>query len=170
MLPDVFGDRLDAFRKERLAEHDFLTVTAFYNVLERVRELENGCRVPPLSEKQRAEQERRGTVRGLQPDYQVPKLGGRPTQTKADLVASGPAGDKPAWPEDGPDRLRAVADMLRRAAAPLAAESLGKAFAGRNTAKRERRVAEVLDAFVEAGRTRQATGEQVGGRRYFTPR
>ncbi len=50
---DDLGERLDNFRKERLAEHDFLTVTALYNVLERVRELENGCEVPPLSAKER---------------------------------------------------------------------------------------------------------------------
>ena len=48
------GERLDAFRKERLAEHDFLTMTGLYNVLERLRELENGCDVPPLTEKERA--------------------------------------------------------------------------------------------------------------------
>lgn len=34
------GERLDAFRKDRLAAHDFLTMTGLYNVLERVRELE----------------------------------------------------------------------------------------------------------------------------------
>nr|WP_223476322.1 DNA methyltransferase [Oricola indica] len=34
------GERLDAFRKERLEKHDFLTMTGIYNVLERVRELE----------------------------------------------------------------------------------------------------------------------------------
>ena len=34
------GERLDAFREERLAKHDFLTMTGLYNVLERVRELE----------------------------------------------------------------------------------------------------------------------------------
>ncbi|WP_207632980.1 class I SAM-dependent DNA methyltransferase [Devosia aurantiaca] len=34
------GERLDAFRKERLAAHDFLTMTGLYNVLERVRELD----------------------------------------------------------------------------------------------------------------------------------
>ena len=49
----VLGDHLDSFRKERLGEHDFLTMTALYNVLERVRELENGCEVPPLSDKER---------------------------------------------------------------------------------------------------------------------
>lgn len=47
------GERLDAFRKERLAAHDFLTMTGLYNVLERVRELDNGCDVPPLSDKEK---------------------------------------------------------------------------------------------------------------------
>ena len=48
-IPGDLGDHLDSFRKERLAEHDFLTMTSLYNVLERVRELENDCGVPPLS-------------------------------------------------------------------------------------------------------------------------
>ena len=47
------GDRLDSFRKERLDEHNFLTMTALYNVLERGRELDNGCDVPPLSAKEK---------------------------------------------------------------------------------------------------------------------
>ncbi|WP_299867165.1 DNA methyltransferase [uncultured Hoeflea sp.] len=34
------GERLDGFRKQRLAEHEFLTMTGMYNVLERIRELE----------------------------------------------------------------------------------------------------------------------------------
>ena len=40
------GDRLDAFRKERLATHDFLTMTGLYNALERVRELDAGIGAP----------------------------------------------------------------------------------------------------------------------------
>lgn len=48
------GERLDAFRKERLAQHNFLTMTSLYNVLERERELENGCDVPPLDAKEKA--------------------------------------------------------------------------------------------------------------------
>ncbi len=48
------GEQLDAFRKERLAQHSFLTMTSLYNVLERERELENGCDVPPLTESERA--------------------------------------------------------------------------------------------------------------------
>ncbi|GJL97486.1 MAG: DNA methyltransferase yeeA [Hyphobacterium sp.] len=48
---DQLGERLDEFRKERLAEHDFLTMTKLYNVLERVRALEAGkAGEPPLTD------------------------------------------------------------------------------------------------------------------------
>ncbi len=47
------GERLDTFRKQRLAEHGFLTMTGLYNALERLRELENGCDVPPLTDDER---------------------------------------------------------------------------------------------------------------------
>jgi hypothetical protein len=50
---DTLGERLDAFRKARLAAHDFLTMTGLYNVLERLRELENGADVPPLDARER---------------------------------------------------------------------------------------------------------------------
>ncbi|HEX8400585.1 MAG TPA: DNA methyltransferase [Allosphingosinicella sp.] len=40
------GERLDAFRKERIAAHDFLTMTGLYNALERVRELDAGIGAP----------------------------------------------------------------------------------------------------------------------------
>jgi len=43
------GERLDTFRKERLAAHGHLTMTGLYNVLERVRELDAGAPVEPLS-------------------------------------------------------------------------------------------------------------------------
>jgi hypothetical protein len=49
----ILGERLDAFRKERLAAHDFLTMTSLYNVMERLRELENGASTEPLSDKER---------------------------------------------------------------------------------------------------------------------
>lgn len=47
------GERLDSFRKERLAEHAFLTMTDMYNVLERRRELEASADASPLSEKEK---------------------------------------------------------------------------------------------------------------------
>ncbi len=51
---NTLGERLDAFRKDRLAAHDFLTMTSLYNVMERLRELENGAPVEPLSDKELA--------------------------------------------------------------------------------------------------------------------
>ena len=60
--------------------------------------------------------------------------------------------------------------MLARAAAPLAPESLGKAFKGRNTAQRKARVAKVLQTFVAAGAARQTADGQDGASRYFIPR
>lgn len=47
------GERLDSFRKQRLAEHSFLTMTGIYNALERFREVENGFDVPPLTHAER---------------------------------------------------------------------------------------------------------------------
>lgn len=56
MLSDTLaslGERLDAFRKERIAVHPQLTMTGLYNSLERLRELTTGADVPPLSEAER---------------------------------------------------------------------------------------------------------------------
>ncbi|MGV8830418.1 MAG: class I SAM-dependent DNA methyltransferase [Devosia sp.] len=57
------GEGLDAFRKTRLAAHDFLTMTGLYNSLERVHELDwkagpgraedSAARIEPLSDKER---------------------------------------------------------------------------------------------------------------------
>jgi hypothetical protein len=47
------GERLDAFRKDRIATHPHLTMTGLYNSLERLRELAAGADVPPLSDAER---------------------------------------------------------------------------------------------------------------------
>ena len=240
------GDRLDSFREERLAEHNFLTMTALYNVLERMRELENGCDVLPLTAKEkdiheaglvsvlkdihddidravfeaygwgdlipalvgkpgatmpsphktpeqeeaeeelltrlvalnqeRAAEERRGTVRWLRPDYQKPKLGHKVKtpedveQVEAQLVVPETADGKPAWPKDELDRIRVVRDMLGRAPAPLAPETLSAAFRGRNSALRKKRVEQVLQTLVAAGVAQQGIDGQDGGSRFFIPR
>ena len=240
------GDRLDHFRKERLDEHDLLTMTALYNVLERVRELESGCDVPPLSAKERhiheaglvsvlkdihddidravfeaygwadlipalvgkpgatmpsphktpeqeeaeevlltrlvalnrerAVEERRGTVRWLRPDYQIPKLGHKVKtpeyveQVEAQLVVPAPADGKPAWPKDEMDRIGIVRDMLGRAPGPVAPETLGVAFSGRNSARRTKGVEKALQTLVAAGVAQQGTDGQDGSSRFFIPR
>ncbi|PWR23930.1 class I SAM-dependent DNA methyltransferase [Zavarzinia compransoris] len=47
------GERLDAFRKARLAEVPGLTMTGLYNALERLRDLGRNPDAPPLDEKER---------------------------------------------------------------------------------------------------------------------
>ena len=240
------GDHLDSFRKERLAEHDFLTMTALYNVLERERELENGCDVPPLSAKEkdiheaglvsvlkdihddidravfeaynwadlvpalvgkpgatmpsphktpaqevaeeelltrlvalnqeRAAEERRGTVRWLRPDYQIPKLGHKVKtpedvkQVEAQLVVPAPADGKPAWPKDEMDRISIVRDMLSRASGPVAPETLSVAFRGKNSARRAKGVEKALQTLVAAGVAQQGIDGEDDSSRFFISR
>ena len=240
------GEGLDSLRKEQLAEHDFLTMTALYNVLERVRELENGYDVPPLTAKEkdiheaglvsvlkdihddidravfeaygwadlipalvgkpgatmpsphktpeqeeaeeelltrlvalnqeRAAEERRGIVRWLRPDYQFPKLGHKVKtpedveQVEAQLVVPAPADGRPAWPKDEMDRISIVRDMLSRAPGPVAPQTLGVAFSGKNSARRTRGVEKALQTLVAAGVAQQGIDGLDGGSRYFIPR
>ena len=237
------GERLDAFRKERLAKHSFLTLTGLYNALERQRELENGCSVPPLTaaerdvheaglvsvlkeihddidravftayswqdlipqlvgkpggtlpsahkteaqeraeqellfrlvalNQQRVAEEKRGLVRWLRPDYQMPKLGPRVPKPEAEHIGAldvllPDAGKRPKWPSDGLAQIRLVRDLLAKAPAPTQPEAIAGAFDGRNTSKRKGRVAEVLETLVATGVAR--TGELDGERRFFLPR
>ena len=240
------GDRLDRFRKERLTEHDFLTMTTLYNVLERVRELENDCNAPLLTAKEkdiheaglvsvlkgihddidravfeaygwgdlipalvgkpgatmpsphkmpeqeeaeeelltrlvalngeRAAEERRGTVRWLRPDYQIPKLGHKVKtpedveQVEAQLVVPASADGKPAWPKDEMDRIRVVRDMLRRATAPLAPVTLSAAFRGRLSSRRTAGMERVLQILVASGVAQQGIEGEDGRSRFFIPR
>ena len=126
--------------------------------------------------KERAAEERRGIVRWLRPDYQIPKLGHKVAkpddgeQVEADLAVPGPADGRPAWPKDGLEQIRIVRDMLGRAAAPLAADGLSAAFRGRNSAQRKQRVADVLQTLAETGGAQQGIDGQDGASRYFIPR
>ena len=242
---ESLGDRLDAFRKERLAEHDVLTMTALYNALERERELGNGFGEPlktaerdvheaglvsvlgdlhddidravldaygwadlapalvgkpgatapsprkdPARERaeaellsrlvalnrERAAEERRGTVRWLRPDHQIPRLGreverpGAGEQVAADLPAAAPADGAPAWPRDGLEQIRAVRAMLDRAPAPLAPSALSAAFRGRDSARRGKRVTRILHTLVAAGVAQRGTDGRAGEDRFFIPR
>ncbi|WP_425449933.1 class I SAM-dependent DNA methyltransferase [Virgifigura deserti] len=237
------GERLDGFRKERLAEHSFLTMTGLYNALERLRELENGCDVPPLTDaersvhqaglisilkeihddidravltaygwadlipelvgkpgatlpsphkteaqeqaeeelltrlvalnQERAAEEKRGLVRWLRPDYQIPKLGVKLPKSEAEHVGVldielPDIAERPKWPADGLEQIRLVRDLLAKAPAPTPPEAIASVFDGRNTARRRDRIAEVLETLVATGLAR--TSEQDSQRRYFLPR
>lgn len=237
------GEKIDAFRKERLVEHSFLTMTGLYNALERQRELENGCDVSPLTDaerdvhqaglisilkeihddidravltaygwddliselvgkpgatlpsphkaeaqeraeeellsrlvalnQERAAEEKRGLVRWLRPDYQIPKLGVKAPKPKDEHVGTldvqlPDIAERPKWPSDGLEQIRLVRDLLAKAPAPTPPDAIADVFDGRNTAKRKERVAEVLETLVATGMAR--TGEIDGQRRYFLPR
>ena len=132
-------------------------------------------RLVALNQK-RAAEERRGTVRWLRPDYQIPKLGHKVKtpedveQVEAQLVVPAPADGKPAWPKDEMDRISIVRDMLSRAPGPVAPASLGVAFSGRNSARRTKGVEKALQTLVAAGVAQQGIDKQDGSSRFFIPR
>ncbi len=126
--------------------------------------------------RERTEEERRGIVRWLRPDYQIPKLGHKVKapddagQVEADLVLPEAAEGKPAWPQDGLARIRILREMLDRAAAPAGAEMLSAAFRGRDSARRRKSVEKVLETLAAAGAAQKAADGPGGGSRYFIPR
>ncbi len=233
------GERLDSFRKQRLAEHAFLTMTGLYNALERLREIDNGIGaalnpaerdvhqaglisvlkdihddidravlaaygwedlIPALvgkpggtvpsdhkSETQqaaeedlltrlvalnhaRAEEEKRGLIRWLRPDYQQAKLdlkAPKPEAAELDLeVIEGET--RPKWPADGLEQIKLVRDLLARAASPLASAAIASTFDGRNSAQRKDRVTRVLETLTATGAAR-STGTP-SDPRYFVPK
>ncbi|MDD9910495.1 MAG: class I SAM-dependent DNA methyltransferase [Ahrensia sp.] len=119
---------------------------------------------------ERREEEKRGHVRWLRPDYQIPKLGHKVTgeeQAEADLAIVS-AAEQPKWPKDGLDQIRLVKDVLAKAPEPAIAFEISASFAGNNSAARKKRVAAVLETLVATGAAR--TGQIEGEVRYFVPR
>ncbi|MER9864489.1 DNA methyltransferase [Mesorhizobium sp. M0185] len=121
----------------------------------------------------RAAEEKRGIIRWLRPDFQVPKLAGR-TQPMSDehvgtldVVLPDSAG-RPRWPTDGLEQIRVVRDLLAKAPTPAPPAAIAAAFDGKSTTKRKDRVGQVLETLVATGIAR--TGELDGQRRYFLPR
>jgi hypothetical protein len=122
---------------------------------------------------ERTVEERRGIVRWLRPDYQIPKLGPKAPKPAEEHVGvfdiELPDIDgRPKWPSDGLEQIRLVRDLLAKAPAPAPSDAIAMAFDGRNTAKRRDRIDEVLRTLVETGLAR--TGEVEGQTRYFLPR
>lgn len=205
------GERLDAHRKARQAEHPDLTMTGMYNVLERLRELDADPATAPLTDKERAihekglvsvlrqlhdeidaatfeaygwpadltdeqilerlvalnkeraEEEKRGLVRWLRPDYQIPRFAkgaAKEEQVEADLdMPVAAAGKAPAWPAKLPDQIKLVREELMRASGPVSSGDVSRVFKGGK--KRAEKVSELLEILAMHGQA-QKTGE-----RYF---
>lgn len=122
---------------------------------------------------ERATEEKRGIVRWLRPEYQIPKLGVKAPKPEGEHVGTLDIEmpglvDRPKWPADGLEQIRLVRDLLAKVPTPSPSEAIAAAFDGKTTAKRKDRVGQVLETLVATGIAR--TGELDGQRRYFLPR
>ena len=68
------------------------------------------------------------------------------------------------------DRISMVRDMLSRAPGPVAPETLGVAFSGRNSARRTKGVEKALQTLVAAGVAQQGIDGQDGSSHFFIAR
>jgi hypothetical protein len=106
--------------------------------------------------KERAQEEARGLVRWLRPEYQIPRFGSPKEKAELDLVGGGAgaeapvaAGARPNFPADDFGQTAAVMAALASASGPLSADALAAGFKqGRKTAPK---VAAVLAALARTG-------------------
>lgn len=102
--------------------------------------------------KARAAEEARGEVKWLRPDFQRPGHAAPATQKPLALPEAAPAtAEILDWPAALPDQFTAVAALVDRAARPVAANDIARAFRG----KTARGVAPVLDTLAGMGRLRK---------------
>jgi SAM-dependent methyltransferase len=84
--------------------------------------------------KERAKEEKRGKVRWLRPDYQIPRFGSakeKEEQMEADLgeaILAAVSGPKPSFPADERDQTPAVLHQLMEADGLIDAETIASAF------------------------------------------
>lgn len=173
------AEELDAHRKRVLAEHEHLTLTGLYNVLERLRagtkpadldakerrifddglvlilkelherldvavaeaygwpvdlpEEEVLSRLVALN-KERVREEKRGLVRWLRPDYQIPRFGSEKEKAKQIEADFGPeaaivkSGAKPAFPADDIAQTALVMNALIESGGELDATRIAAGF------------------------------------------
>lgn len=207
----VLAEALDAHRKRQQAAHPKLTMTAMYNVIEKLRAeewLDDEERViheqgltsvlrklhddldaavfeaygwpADLTDEQilerlvalnaeRAEEEKRGLVRWLRPDFQAPQ--GAPMTQVA--LTDAEEDDKPEaptavggapWPRKLPDQIGAIRDLVRAPGSTWSVEEVAGSFKG---AKRKE-VEAVLESLAALGLL--LAYKTAKGRRWKTPR
>jgi hypothetical protein len=98
---------------------------------------------------ERAEEEFRGRIRWLRPEYQA-GIAAAPAQRELE-VAPVIVAARQSWPRDLPDQFRAVRATLAAQSLPAAAEQVASRFV---RARRDR-VAEVLETLVSLGQVRK---------------
>ncbi len=118
--------------------------------------------------RERAAEERRGTIRWLRPDYQIPRFGAEPGKAQIEAELEGGAGDgmaeeKPAvkklsFPKSEIEQTIAVTLVLARADAPVSAADIARQF--RKAREAEKKIAFTLSALARMGQLSSADGGQ----------
>ena len=120
--------------------------------------------------KQRSEEERRGLVHWLRPDYQIPRFGKgvdkqaakeEGAQVAAELIAA--VEQKPTFPSGAVEQTAAVFAALAAASEPLDAKGLAAQF--KRTKTTEKKVGEVLAALARLGYVTSEDGKTFAMRR-----
>ena len=110
---------------------------------------------------ERAAEEQRGVIRWLRPEFQIPASGQPQTRAAEQLeidtgeevaVAAKPGARRP-WPATLPAQVKAVAEVLTAARAPLADDAIAACFTGRGPWKK--RLPQIIDTLVAVGRVRR---------------
>lgn len=117
--------------------------------------------------RERADEEKRGVVRWLRPDFQIPRFGksaGKAEQIEADLTAPKAATTKPGFPAGDVEQTAAVFAALAAATAPLSAADIAAGF--RQPRRAEPRIAAALGALHRLGHvSRSHDGQKFALRR-----
>jgi len=110
---------------------------------------------------ERTAEEQRGLIRWLRPEFQIPASSQPQTQPAEQLeidtgqevaVATKPGARRP-WPATLPAQVKAVAEVLTAARAPLADDAIAACFTGRGPWKK--RLPQIIDTLVAVGRVRR---------------
>ena len=115
---------------------------------------------------ERAEEEKRGLVRWLRPDYQIPRFGkaqAKEEQIEADMEAPLAPATLPVWPKDPLDQIRLVRGRLLSDGRPVSAQDIAAGFKGGR--KRREAVERVLETLVAIG---QANVDSETGKTFIT--
>jgi hypothetical protein len=114
--------------------------------------------------KERAEEEKRGIVRWLRPDYQIPRFAKvvdkqaateQGTQVAAELLAA--VEQRPSFPAGAVEQTAAVFAVLAAAAEPLDAAAIAKQF--RKAKNAEKKIGETLSSLARLGYVTSGDGK-----------
>lgn len=115
---------------------------------------------------ERAEEEKRGVIRWLRPEFQNPEGASDPVQTEVeldDVSGDGPvtvaAVETVAWPAELAARTQAVMGVLRAADAPVGVEEIARRFVRAPRAQ----VASILETLARMGFVRDANDTEASG-------